>query len=117
VLEPFEYLLLVLAAYRITRFFVSDSLIGFAADSGSGTSVAIDRFAYDSEGGDRSWVRGKIGDLLTCSWCLGFWISAACYLAWSAGTDELGTAPGSVVVLSIFAVAGGQGFFSSRMNA
>lgn len=117
-LEPIEYVVLILAAYRITRFFVRDSLIGFGDDSGSAMSVRIDAFAYDSDGSDRSWIRGKVGDLLTCVWCLGFWISAACYIAFIAATVEnWREIPLAVNVISIFAIAGGQGYLSSRINA
>jgi hypothetical protein len=116
-LGPAEFALLILASYRITRFFVRDSLIGFGEDSGSAMSVRIDAFAYNTDGSDRSWIRGKIGDLLTCVWCLGFWVSAGCYFAFVAATGRLGEFPVAVDVLSVFAIAGGQGFLSSRINA
>jgi hypothetical protein len=113
-LEPLEFVLLVLASYRITRFFVSDSLMGFGPDSGSQVSAWVDRFAYTEDGVDRSFLRGKLGDLLTCTWCLGFWVSLAALCAWGQVAPwELGTEG----VLTAFAVAGGQGFMNSRMNA
>lgn len=106
--------ILALASYRITRFLVLDSLMGFGPDSGSGLSVRIDRFAYDEDGSDRSWWRGKVGDLLTCTWCLGFWVSLAVLCAWTTTVPwELGTEG----VLTAFAVAGAQGYMNSRMNA
>lgn len=114
ILEPIELVVLALAAYRITRFFVKDSLIGFGPDSGSAMSVRVDRFAYDSDGNDRSWLRGKIGDLLTCTWCLGFWVSAAVVCAWTQTVPwELGIKG----VLTVFGVAGAQGYLGTRMNA
>ena len=116
-LEPIQYVILIFAAYRLTRFFVRDSLIGFGDDSGSAMSVRVDAFAYNSEGIDRSWLRGKIGDLLTCVWCLGFWISAACYVAFVLATSSWSAIPNAVHFISIFAIAGGQGYLSSRMNA
>lgn len=113
-LEPIELVVLALAAYRITRFFVKDSLMGFGPDSGSAMSVRVDHFAYDSDGNDRSWVRGKIGDLLTCTWCLGFWVSLAVVCAWTQTVPwELGTEG----VLTAFGVAGAQGYLNTRMNA
>lgn len=113
-LEPMVLIVLALAAYRITRFFVSDSLIGFGPDSGSRMSMRVDRFAYDSEGIDRSWLRGKVGDLLTCSYCLGFWVSLAVVCAWTRVVPwDLGVQG----VVYVFAVAGAQGYLNSRMNA
>lgn len=112
--EALTLVILILAAYRITRFFVEDSLIGAGPDSGSRFSIAVDRFAYDQNGSDRSFLRGKIGDLLTCTWCLGFhvsWVTVSLWL-WTAPWD-LGTQGW----LYVFAVAGGQGFMNSRMNA
>ncbi len=72
-----------LAAYRITRFIVFDSLIGADLGSGSRFSVWLTQFAYNSDGTDRSWLRGKIGDLLNCPWCTGFWVSVAVTAWWA----------------------------------
>lgn len=129
IFDAITYAILILAAYRITRFLVNDSLFGFGPTSESRMSVRIDRFAYfdqtdeevqegfrlDGEG--RSWLREKIGDLLTCTWCLGFWVSAAVYLAFVFATDSWDLAEPVVHGISIFAVAGGQGFLNSRLNA
>ncbi len=113
--EPWEFALVALAAYRITRFIVVDSLLGRTASEdeprGSGLRLRLDQFAYDDEGEDRSWLRGKVGDLLTCSWCLGFWVSVATLAAWTADVEWLRWA------VTGFAVAGAQGFVASRYNA
>jgi hypothetical protein len=108
----------ILASYRITRFLVEDSLMGMGPDSGSWLSTIVDHFAYEDESGtNRSFLRGKIGDLLTCTWCLGFWVSCAVValmtwtLPWVNGTDP------TPWIITAFAVAGGQGYVSSRMNA
>jgi len=132
-LDALELVVLALAAYRITRFLVRDSLIGFGPDSGSAMSVRVDRFAYfgaaddGPDGTDRSWLRGKIGDLVTCMWCLGFWVSAAVYLVWTGTAPVLEPADWARAweawnltaqdVVAIFAVAGAQGYISSRINA
>ena len=117
------------AAYRLTQFFVFDSLIGFSPESGSSMSSKVDRFAYypdlDSEhrrdddgppGADRSFLRGKIGDLLTCPWCLGFWISVACYLGFFISTGAWPEYPLAVHFIAAFAVAGGQGFLNAHTD-
>lgn len=113
-IEALEFVILVLAAYRITRFFVKDSLIGMAPDSGTPMSVRVDRFAYFDNGEDRTWLRGKIGDLLTCTWCTGWWVSLAVTALWLELAPWLLGVHGWVLV---FAVAGAQGFINSRMNA
>lgn len=116
-MTPFQYALVVLAAYRITRFLVKDSLIGFGPDSGSSVSVRLDRWAYTEDGADRSFLRGKVGDLLTCVWCLGFWVSAIVYVAATVSLGEWNSVPLVWHGIAIFAVAGGQGFLSSRLAA
>jgi len=129
-----ELIVLTLAAARLTRFFILDSLMGFGIDSHTGQFVSplaekIDRFAYtqgeiddtgrviEQGGTDRSFLRGKIGDLLTCIFCLGFWISAACYFAFlgaTIGWDGIIDIPLAVHGVTVFAVAGGQAYFNSR---
>lgn len=105
-----------LASYRITRFLVVDSLFGMSPDSGSRFSVHVDHFAYSADGSDRNWLRGKIGDLLTCTWCLGFWISTGALAAWTWSVPWQAASP-QQWVLTAFAVAGVQGYLNSRMNA
>lgn len=112
-----QYVVVAFAAYRITRFLVKDSLIGFAPDSGSAVSARVDQFAYAENGADRSFLRGKIGDLLTCTWCLGFWVSAATYTAAAVALDEWSGQPLVWHGVSIFAVAGLQGLLNTRLAA
>lgn len=104
-----EFVLLSAAAFRLTQFFVFDSLIGANLDSGSRFADALDDFAYDTNGNDRTWLRGKIGDLLTCPWCLGFWISAACYLTFVIAAGRWGDHELVAHAIGVFAVAGVQG--------
>lgn len=111
-------------AYRLTRFFISDSLVGTAdPDNENGNenptspvAVWVDRFGYDDEGHDRSFIRGKLADLATCQFCLGFhvsWIVLALFtwsLPWTTSDPQ-------AWVLYAFGVAGLQAFIGSRMNA
>ncbi len=113
-LEPLGFIIICLAAYRVTRFLVHDSLIGFGEDSGSRMSLRVDHFAYDNNGEDRNWLRGKIGDLLTCTWCLGFHVSWLATCAWlTLAPWELGIRGWAIA----WAAAGAQGFLNTRMNA
>ncbi len=113
-LEPLAYVVLIFATYRITRFFVRDSLIGFSLESESRMSQRVDEFAYTPDGGNRSWWRGKVGDLLTCVWCLGFHVAWVTLCLWlQVWPWDLGVAGW----IDAFAIAGGAGFLSSRLNA
>lgn len=104
-MTPFEFLLLSAAAYRVTRFFVFDSLMGANVESGTKWSVRLDKVAFDEFGQDRGLLRGKLGTLLTCYWCLGTWLSLALcctYLAvWPWQLGRFGW-------LAVAAVAAGQ---------
>lgn len=114
------FVVLCLAAFRITRFFLYDSLMGMGLvgkEFASPLAERVDRFAYDREGNNRSLLRGKLGDLLTCPWCLGFWISAACYFSWlgaTVGWDGITATPLPVHGITVFAIAGVQGYINSR---
>lgn len=111
---PFlQLVVLAAASYRITRFFVWDSLMGANPESGTAFSQWVDEFAYTEDGSDRSWLRGKIGDLLVCPWCMGWWVSVAVYGVWAWATDQWTGYPIAVHVLSVFAIAGVQGFLDS----
>jgi len=118
-LELLEFVILSLAAFRITRFLIKDSLLGFGPDSGSRLSVRVDRFAYLKDGTGRSWWREYLGDLLTCTWCLGFWISAGVYFAWlsaTVGISGIEVTEWPVHVVTVFGIAGVQGYLNTRMN-
>ena len=116
-IDPFSFIILCLAAYRVTRFLVKDSLIGMGDDSGSWLSVKVDKFAYDAQGLDRSSIRGRIGDLLTCSFCLGFWVSSGLLAAWTWSWPWGQGQQFQIWVATAFAIAGVQAYISSRMNA
>lgn len=101
----FAFIVVALAVFRLTRFFVFDSLVGAHPDSKSKFSRSLDRWAFtqDAKGDDRSWLRGKVGTLLTCPWCFGFWITVAVAAAWFWGPDPVRWA---IVVFALAAVAG-----------
>lgn len=134
-----EYLLTILllgiASYRLTRFFVLDTLIGMGTEEtldpdtqrlvlvpNSKWGEVVFRFAYVSDeadehyGEDRSFIRGKIGDLLGCIFCLGFWISTAAFALWTWSLPWTVENP-QQWILSAFAVAGVQTFLNTRQDA
>jgi hypothetical protein len=80
---------LVLAAYRITRLVVADVLLDTPR-----TWLALHLPVYGVK-------------LITCSYCAGFWVSAAVVAAWYFGGRA------GWVVLVVFAVAGAQALLSA----
>lgn len=77
-----EVVVVAFAAFRITRFIVLDSLAGASMQSGSGFSIRLDEWAFTPEGVARGRFRGFITDLLTCTWCCGWWVALACSVVW-----------------------------------
>jgi len=101
-LEPWQFIIVALCAYRLTRFFVFDSMLGANLESHSKFSQWLDVFAYNADGTDKSWVRGKFADLLVCPYCLGFWLSLGGWAAWTWGPSWV------PYVVTAWAVAGAQ---------
>lgn len=60
----FEFLILGLASHRLTRLIIRDTVLD------SLRNKWWDRFPPEST---------KLGYLLTCPWCLGFWLSLGVY--------------------------------------
>lgn len=119
-IDWFVFTILSLAAFRITRFFLFDSLMGMGlvgAEFASPLAAKVDKFGYDKDGNNRTLIRGKIADLLSCPWCLGFWISAACYFAYlgaTVGWAGITATPLVVHGVTVFAIAGVQSYLNSR---
>ena len=71
-IEVFDFFLVVLASFRLTRLFVYDKITQFVRDFFMETSVV-----------DGVEVRGKyargplrtLSDLLDCPWCTGVWVA------------------------------------------
>jgi len=119
-LTPIELLVLAFASYRITRFFVLDSVLGYYPGEvpgdpekrGTFVRAWLDRLLYDENGHDLGPIRGWVGSLLSCSWCFGVWVSVAVW--WAYTQSGWGWVDEAVVIA---AIAGGQGYLASRMNA
>lgn len=119
-------LVLGLASYRVTRFLVLDSLMGMGThdkldpdlkvivqEPNSPLAAAVYSLCYNEDGTDRGFFRGKLGDLLGCWLCLGFWISCGILALWT-WTLPWTTSDPQQWVLTAFAVAGVQIFAQSR---
>lgn len=109
-LTPWAFFIVALAAGRITGFVVYDSLAGFNLGSGSKMSRRLDVWAWQSDGkshpGLGGWARDKIGNLLVCTYCIGWWITLACWAAWVWGPRW------AEYVLMAWAAAGAQSMFN-----
>lgn len=119
-LTALELLVLALASYRITRLITVDTILGHypgevpGDPDKRGTFIRgwLDRRFYDSNGADLGPIRGWLGALYSCPWCMGVWVSAA---LWYAATQTTWSFVEPVCVIA--AIAGAQGYIASRMNA
>ena len=118
--EFLTLLLLGLAAYRLTRLVVVDTILGDWGDDedyGTGLRGLVDRVLLRRTDHGRGLLEPRnrlcawASELLACTWCAGVWVSAAVVVAWYHG--------GAVVewVVAISAVAAIQGYLNSRANA
>lgn len=63
-----EFVVLGLAVFRLTRLVIKDHIVSALRDK------IWDRFPPEST---------KIGYLITCPWCVGFWFSLAVYFCYT----------------------------------
>lgn len=94
---PWVALVLVLAAFRVTRLIGWDTLPFLerarAWATGEERRYVGDVNAMNNLTGDQLHVetthrRPSIAKLLECPWCLGFWVSILVYLAWVFAPTE-----------------------------
>lgn len=89
-----------LAGFHLSRTFTTESLL-------EGSRGRVEAWAYDDLGQPVTFWRGKVGDLLTCGFCLGFWLTVLAWWAWAYAVDLDLRVTGHVVL--VFAAAGVQG--------
>lgn len=95
--EPWEYALLVLAAFRVWKLIADDRILDRPRE------WALEHL--DTKRGRTKWE-----DFITCPWCAGFWISAIAYssfIGFGPGTFDRGELLMGAVVL--MAISGGVG--------
>lgn len=111
--SPFVFVLMVLCAFRATRFVVYDSLIGSHLESGTKWSQRLDRWAFETNGTDKNFVVAKFATLASCVWCAGVWLSwgTVAVFAWVWPWELRGAQWGLVV-----AVAGAQAMLSTASH-
>jgi hypothetical protein len=93
---------LAFASYRVTRFLVIDSLI-------ENIRARFQTFLFNKDG-KLKLIWHKLLDLISCTWCTGFWVSLVLYsvFVWTSPHEFT-----RVDWISAFAVAGLQGLLHS----
>jgi hypothetical protein len=93
-----EFVVLVLAAFRATQLVTRDTILDGPRE----------RFIIWVE--NRGW--GKLGDLVECGFCAGYWLSGISLLVFLLLMGRWDAVPWLVHGIEWFAVAGGQGLLS-----
>lgn len=101
-IEIIPLIVLALASYRLTRFFVIDTLT-----EGLRNRLYVFLINRSEKNGPLRWVWGKLYELTSCTWCAGFWVTLGLYTlyAWNEPWDF-----SRLEFISLFAIAGIQGF-------
>lgn len=96
---------LSLAAFRLTRVFVIDTIFGGTRNKMH--TVFVNRA---QKNGKLHLIWEKLYDLTSCTWCFGFWVSLILYwlYVWTSPADW-----NQLDVINVFAIAGIQGFLHS----
>lgn len=115
------HLVVALAAYRITRVIVDDTITASwrtwlwrhayvvgGYDAATDRNVAVRR---DGGGTLAGWAWVKAYQLFTCPFCTGWWVTIAFYVAW------FGWPSSARDVVRLAAAIGMQAFVSSRPGA
>jgi hypothetical protein len=93
-IDPFTFILLALAAYRITRLLIQDEIL-------AGPREALF---------NRLKPTSKITYFLNCYWCLGFWVSILVVLAYSLFPGVM------IVVALVLAMSALVGIVDALLN-
>jgi hypothetical protein len=107
----FDFIVVILAAFRITHLLVFDGIAEFIRKPFIGEVEKEDfdgnkEMVIEAKG---TGIRHFIGSLLSCYWCTGFWVSVATVLVFFY-------IPILYPVLLIFAVAGAASFIESHID-
>lgn len=138
--SPFEFLVLVLASWRASRFLALDSLTESmrdeleawahrrqlpvdperaARESGIPRALRITGVTETVYGPRRFW-RGKLAELVSCPYCVSFWIACATYVIYVCVVGRWSDVPllanaitawgvaGAVAVIARYDVGGGK---------
>lgn len=93
-----ELALLALAGYRSTQLLVHDAILDPVRDR---------LFAWHEAASSKA-LRTALITLVSCTYCMGWWVSGAALTVWLVKTGQWHDAPLLVHGITWFAVAGGQ---------
>lgn len=96
-ISVFDFLILILASFRLTRLVVYDEITEF---------IRRPFFSYRKLSTPFSTLLHWLGGLLNCYWCFGFWASVGVYYIYLK-------APNLYPLLVIFAIAGASAILQS----
>jgi hypothetical protein len=119
--EPWEFALLALAAYRLTRLGGWDEfplavkvrawVTGEEWVAGDPETTLPGKTPESAlEELRPAYRRQTIAHLIHCPFCLGWWVSLACYVAWLAAGEW------ALVVLAPFAISGVVGLLAKNLD-
>ena len=86
-----EFVVLALASYRVTRLLIADDFPPVAKLR----ERLLLRFPFEgqilngADGTARQSSGTFLGDLVTCPWCLGFWVAAVAWLCYEVAVDGM----------------------------
>jgi hypothetical protein len=80
--SPFAFLVLALAAFRLTRLVGWDEFPPAVRARQALTGETVHHNVTDSQGPIYRWRRPTLAKFLACPYCVGFWIGLAVYLLW-----------------------------------
>lgn len=117
-MTPFEFIILGLATFRLTRLFVADFIMEWFRD------LFMKRVVVHDDIGNVDYVRFEkhtvglrrlASDLLGCPWCVGVWMSAFSLLCYYLAAS--GVLPLAWVIIYVFALAGAGEFAYAAIGA
>lgn len=99
-----SFVILALAAHRVTRLIGWDSIT---------STLRARLIGYSDDGKRNRWPANhpKIGEFVHCPWCLGFWVCLAWYLAYRQWPE------GTIIVAVPFALSDAVGFAESSLGS
>ena len=78
---PYAVFLLAVASYRLWRLLAEDDILDRPR------RYLLNMGDWQEGQPTPEGYRSKLGELLICPWCLGFWISLAFWVAWQLEPD------------------------------
>ena len=117
--SPWIGLVLALAAFRITRLIGWDDLppvararawVTGASMRSQSTSNTAMRLTNDESKDTWVYKRPLLAHMITCPYCMGFWVAAVTYIAWVFVPTQM------LYVAAVFALSGAIGIIARMLD-